>query len=208
MRRFFYACLSFFGLASSFFEPICNGVNFLRGAFQNGVFCLEALGVSVRLRPMNRKQQGFSLVEMMVAMAIVLILSAGGFTAWQRWQAQQRLIQTVHQLRSYLTLLRNDANWHNRERQVRVKRDGERWCLTSDAAGSQGCGSGGTTDFMPQWREIRLVEITEGLAFFGLRNSAWPGHIRICNAAGEWRVLTSVWGRIRIVETPGETTCH
>ncbi|MBF3313990.1 prepilin-type N-terminal cleavage/methylation domain-containing protein, partial [Leptospira borgpetersenii serovar Hardjo-bovis] len=88
---------------------------------------------------MNRKQQGFSLVEMMVAMAIVLILSAGGFTAWQGWQAQQRLIQTVHQLRSYLTLLRNDANWYNRERQVRAKRDGDRWCLTSDAAGSQGC---------------------------------------------------------------------
>jgi len=157
---------------------------------------------------MNRKQQGFSLVEMMVATIVVLILSAGGLSAWQHWQAQQRLDQTARQIRTWLTLLRNDANWHNRDHQVRLQRNGETWCLVSKEATGDPCLKGTTYQFMPEWSDIRLVELTEGLAFYGLRHSAWPGHIRICNRAGEQLVVSSVWGRIRIVDTSGEAVCQ
>ncbi|UYU31286.1 prepilin peptidase-dependent protein [Siccibacter colletis] len=157
---------------------------------------------------MNRKQQGFSLVEMMVAMIVVLILSAGGVSAWQQWQAQQRLDQTARQIRTWLTLLRNDANWHNHDHQVRLQRNGEMWCLVSNGSTGEPCLKGKTFQFMSEWPDIRLAELTEGLAFYGLRNSAWPGHIRICNRAGERLVVSSVWGRIRIVDTPGEAVCQ
>lgn len=156
---------------------------------------------------MNRKQRGFSLIEIMVTMVIVLILSAGGTSAWQRWQAQQHLWQSVQQLRNYLTLLRDDANWHNRDHLLRLEREGEQWCIGTMASGVKPCTQGDVFQFTPRWPDIRLVEITSGLAFYGLRNTAWPGHIRICNSAGEWQVILSVWGRIRVNQVAGEGLC-
>ncbi len=31
--------------------------------------------------------------------------------------------------------------------------------------------------FTPDWRDVVLADITPSLAFFGLRNTAWAGHI-------------------------------
>ncbi|HBM1405832.1 TPA: hypothetical protein LUI38_000613, partial [Salmonella enterica subsp. enterica] len=46
------------------------------------------------------------------------------------------------------------------------------------------------------------------LAFFGLRNTAWAGHIVLKNAAGEWRLVVSSWGRIRLCERNEAATCQ
>ncbi len=45
--------------------------------------------------------------------------------------------------------------------------------------------------FTPDWRDVVLADITPSLAFFGLRNTAWAGHIVLKNAAGEWRLVVS-----------------
>lgn len=42
------------------------------------------------------------------------------------------------------------------------------------------------------------------LAFFGLRNTAWAGHIRFKNSTGEWWLVVSPWGRLRLCQQ-GET---
>lgn len=62
--------------------------------------------------------------------------------------------------------------------------------------------------FTPDWRDVVLADITPSLAFFGLRNTAWAGHIVLKNAAGEWRLVVSSWGRIRLCERNEAATCQ
>ncbi len=62
--------------------------------------------------------------------------------------------------------------------------------------------------FTPDWRDVVLADITPSLAFFGLRNTAWAGHIVLKNAAGEWRLVVSSRGRIRLCERNEAATCQ
>lgn len=62
--------------------------------------------------------------------------------------------------------------------------------------------------FTPDWRDVVLADITPSLTFFGLRNTAWAGHIVLKNAAGEWRLVVSSWGRIRLCERNEAATCQ
>lgn len=49
-----------------------------------------------------KKENGFTLIETLVAVSLVVILSASGLYGWSSWQGQQRLWQTASQVRDYL----------------------------------------------------------------------------------------------------------
>lgn len=149
---------------------------------------------------MNR-EQGYTLIETLIVVTMVLILSASGLYGWQRWQQQQRLWQTASALRDYLVYIRNEANWHNRDRRLRVNRAEQRWCLVADDALLEGCPAGNHAVFQPLWAEVELTNIAPNLAFFGLRNTAWAGSVTVANEAGSRSVVISSWGRIRLCET-------
>ncbi|HEB0854654.1 TPA: prepilin peptidase-dependent protein [Citrobacter braakii] len=155
-----------------------------------------------------KKQQGYTLIETLVAMLIIVALSATGLYGWQRWQQQQRLWQTACQVRDYLLQLREDANWHNRDHVISVIREGASWCFVSSADAHESCKPSSPWLFMPLWDDIEMVEITPSLAFFGLRNTAWAGHIRLKNAAGELNLVVSGWGRIRLCERDEANLCR
>lgn len=151
------------------------------------------------LTAMNR-EHGFTLIETLVAMTLVLILCVSGLYGWQSWQQSQRLWQSASALREYMLYLRNDANWHNIDRRVRVNRAAQHWCLVADDAVLNDCPSGNPAIFRPLWPEIMVSNITPNLAFFGLRNTAWAGSITLSNASGSWSVVVSGWGRVRLCE--------
>lgn len=148
---------------------------------------------------MNR-EQGYTLIETLVAVTLVVILSASGLYGWRSWQQEQRLWQTASALRDYLLYLRNDANWHNRDRRLRVNREAQGWCLTADDTVLAGCPAGNPAIFRPPWIEVSLSKITPNLAFFGLRNTAWAGSLMVSSGAGSWTVVISSWGRIRLCQ--------
>ncbi len=166
-------------------------------------------GAGVFVRPghtgaMNKKRTGFSLPELLVAISLILLLSGTAVYSWYGWQQRQRLWHSAQLLRAWLQLVRDDAGAFNRERRLKVLRDGSRWCLVSDSRVS--CGNGRLSFSVP-WGDVRLTSMTGEPGFFGLRNTAWPGHLTLENGAGRWQVVVSVWGRIRLCR-PGEEKCR
>ncbi|WP_158694672.1 prepilin-type N-terminal cleavage/methylation domain-containing protein, partial [Cronobacter malonaticus] len=91
---------------------------------------------------MNRKQQGYSLIEVMVVLVIIISMSAAGVYGWQRWQNQQRLWQTAQQTRDFLEALREEANWRNVDYKLWVNRGSQGWCLGTQASSEQTCRKG------------------------------------------------------------------
>lgn len=154
---------------------------------------------------MNR-QRGYTLIETLITLALMLILSAGALYGWQRWQQQQRLWQTASQVRDYLVLLRDDANWHNRNRLLSVGQQANGWCLSALEA-PVNCAAATPFTFLPRWPEVSLSHITPGLGFYGLRNSAWAGHIRLHSAGDSWNIIVSNWGRIRLCRNEETASC-
>lgn len=135
-----------------------------------------------------KTQRGYTLIETLVAMLILVMLSASGLYGWQYWQQSQRLWQTASQARDYLLYLREDANWHNRDHSISVIREGALWCLVSSAAGANTCHGSSPLVFVPRWPEVEMSDLTPSLAFFGLRNTAWPGIFasKTQRASGGW----------------------
>lgn len=101
----------------SFFAYLAGKAIFRRRARANRRGILDA---------MNR-EHGYTLMETLVTLTLMMILSVGGLYGWQRWQQQQRLWQTAVQVRDFLLFLRDDANAYNRDRVLRVGQDEVGW---------------------------------------------------------------------------------
>jgi len=156
---------------------------------------------------MNKKTQGFSLIELMVAIMMIAILSYGAIYGFQQWQQHQRLWQTTHQLSQFLYHLRSDANGVNRDHVLTFWQQHDTWCLTSQLYTDKPCMTTSQWQFIPHFKDISMAEMTHGLGFYGVMNTAKPGHIILSNAAGQRKIIISVWGRIRTCSLTDNAQC-
>lgn len=156
---------------------------------------------------MTTKQQGYSLVELIIVMLIILLATAGGLR-WHQWQGRQQLQHSAYALRDFLQYQRERANGFNRVIAIHRQGGDSHWCLVAGTGMAQAaCDARGHHRYSPPAPGVRLVSLTPGLAFYGLRNTAWPGHIVLANRSGLARVVISGFGRIRLCFPQGGGGC-
>lgn len=160
------------------------------------------------MKNIGEPSRGVTLLELLVVMIIVALLAGGGLRAWTGYQQALRLEQGAQQLLVFLSRAQAKAYWHNETRTIRLMQQGEYWCMDSGAdseGGSLGCSAGnGCCDdsglqFRRMSKDLAVIRSTSDVfAFYGLRNTAWPGHITLSNPAGKVRLVISVRGRMRL----------
>ncbi|MFZ1873945.1 MAG: prepilin peptidase-dependent protein [Chania sp.] len=145
----------------------------------------------------GHRQQGLSLIELLVVMLLAGMLTSWGVSQWHLYQQALRLEQTAQQLLAFLTRLQADANWRNRNALLWFKQ-GEPWCIGSETAATR-CTPAVGWVFTPIHLDVQLQDFTQKeMGFYGLRNNAQAGHILLANGAGRIRLVLSAKGRLRL----------
>ena len=156
---------------------------------------------------MNR-EHGYTLMETLVTLTLMMILSVGGLYGWQRWQQQRRCGKPPSRCGIFcsfcaMTPTRTAVT-------VCFASAGTRTGLvpTAGAQGRADCTAGSAFTLRPRWPGITLVGVTPGLGFYGLRSTAWAGNLRLQSAAGSWSIVISHWGRIRLCRSDSAGGCQ
>ncbi|MEJ4045407.1 prepilin peptidase-dependent protein [Erwinia sp. SLM-02] len=139
---------------------------------------------------------GFTLLEMMIAIALIAVLSLGSWQGWQHWQQLRQLNDSAQQIQRLLLRLRSDAWWHNADRLVWLK-PGPRWCMGAERMPDR-CREQARLTLLAPWPGVSIRSVTAEMGFYGVKNTARPGNITIVSDSGERRIIVSSRGRVRI----------
>lgn len=144
-------------------------------------------------------QQGYSLIEMMLIMALLAVLTLSGGFVWQHYRQQARLLQAGQQIAAYLSRLQLHTTRGNHYCRISVTTgfDGN---LTSDCTSYPGV----PLRFASPLPDIRLEIAAPGyIGLRGLHHTATPTHLALSNPAGEIKIIISGHGRMRLCGAKG-----
>lgn len=142
---------------------------------------------------------GFTLSELLIALTLIALLSAGGIQGWAAYQQAVRLEQQTQLVMLFLQRAQANAYWYNDTRTVRVIQAGEAWCLREGTENWLSCHGGTGGRLLPSAHDVRIAAMAHPtVTFYGLRNTAQAGHLVLENGAGRLRIVISIWGRIRL----------
>lgn len=124
---------------------------------------------------------------------------------WQHWLAELESLSTTGKVADngptatgFLTHVQTDAFWLNRSALL-WQSHSEHWCIGSGLQPTNGCSQQDGWLFSPEYPDITLAEyMPENMGFYGLRNTAQPGHITLANSSGRIRLVISNQGRMRL----------
>lgn len=133
-----------------------------------------------------------------MVMMMAALLAGGGGYSWLEYRRALLLEQNARQLLNFFARVQADAYWRNETRRIWLKRHDGRWCAVTNDTRSD-CPPDGVSAFSRSVQEVELAGGTgSNFAFYGLRNSAQPGHVTLTSAAGRIRLVLSVRGRLRL----------
>lgn len=145
-------------------------------------------------------QQGYTLVEMMLALTLASMLALSGGLAWRHYQHHAQLDRAARQVADFLQRVQYRAAWGNHHYRIRVQ-TGQAWSLvvSEDAHSRHGPRAAMAVRWQAPAADIRLDISAPGyLTLAGLRNTATPAHLTLSNPAGSIKIILSGKGRIRI----------
>ncbi|GHK56850.1 prepilin peptidase-dependent protein A [Klebsiella pneumoniae] len=179
----------------SFFAYLAGKAIFRRRARANRRGILDA---------MNR-EHGYTLMETLVTLTLMMILSVGGLYGWQRWQQQQRLWQTAVRCGIFCSFCAMTPT-PTTGTACFASADEVGWCLSAEGRGLTA----------PRGHPSRCARAGRGSRWLALR-PVWgfmvcaaprAGNLRLQSAAGSWSIVISHWGRIRLCRSDSAGGCQ
>ncbi|OTA16704.1 peptidase [Xenorhabdus vietnamensis] len=142
-------------------------------------------------------KNGFTLLEVMIAMIIISISLSWGLYYWGEYQSRLRLQSSVHNVLSFMERQQALANYLNQDRTLWLM-VGQHWCLVSSITKVTDCNeSDGELVNSPHEDVFLSFSTADRIDFYGIRNTAMPASFTLANSAGEISVVISGRGRIR-----------
>ncbi|WP_426575814.1 prepilin peptidase-dependent protein [Xenorhabdus stockiae] len=146
---------------------------------------------------MGNKQNGFTLLELLIAMVLVSMSLLWGLYSWENYQNSLHLQSAAQNVLSFMERQQALANYRNQERTLWLVA-GPPWCLVSSVTKSSDCHAGEGERVSSPHDDVFLASATSHrIDFYGIRNTAMPASFALANAAGEISVVISGRGRIR-----------
>ncbi|WP_340609008.1 prepilin peptidase-dependent protein [Xenorhabdus bharatensis] len=146
---------------------------------------------------MSDKQNGFTLLELLVTMVLVSMSLLWGLYSWRNYQNSQHLQSAVQNVLSFMERQQALANYLSQERTLWLVA-GPPWCLVSSVTKSSDCHEGEGERVSSPHDDVFLASATsQRIDFYGIRNTAMPASFALANAAGEISIVISGRGRIR-----------
>lgn len=153
---------------------------------------------------MREVQRGYTLLEVLLVCGVLALLAAAALPFWLPRYQQQRMLTESLRLQAYLLALREQAFRSNGTRLIRLHRcaDTVSACLVWQA--QDDCRS--ASAFVPLAPLQLATQSASAAGFYGLRNTARPGHVRLSEGQRASRVIWSAQGRVRLCAEYGVPT--
>ncbi|AYA42121.1 prepilin peptidase-dependent protein [Xenorhabdus nematophila] len=143
------------------------------------------------------QKNGFTLLELLIAMLIISISLSWGLYHWGKYQHRLHLQSAVNNVLSFMEREQIQANYLNQDRTLWLI-NGQFWCLVSSVIQISDCNEGDGIRVYSPYDDVLLVSsTTDRIDFYGVRNTAMPASFTLANSAGEISVIISRRGRIR-----------
>ena len=154
------------------------------------------------------RQAGFTLIELMIAVAITAIAVALAIPNFLRWQTHSQLRQATSEIANQLTLARLAGMNRNRGVDVTVQNVGA--LVQISAVSSSGASVIVPESFPPRVKSIVGSPVTVSFSSLGLRTSGGTGvqWIGVCDAYGQQYSVTIIpAGKVNWSVNPSGTPC-
>ncbi|AIJ08910.1 MULTISPECIES: prepilin-type N-terminal cleavage/methylation domain-containing protein [Edwardsiella] len=144
---------------------------------------------------MREAPRGYTLLEVMLVCGVLAMLAAAALPLWLPRRDQQRMLAEGLRLQTYLLTLREQAFRSNGGRPILFRRGrGGVACLVAQP--QDDCRAAAA--FIPI-APLRLeAQMSADAGFYGVRNTARPGHLRLSDERRAVRVIWSAQGRVRL----------
>ncbi|WP_032114547.1 prepilin-type N-terminal cleavage/methylation domain-containing protein [Candidatus Arsenophonus nilaparvatae] len=146
------------------------------------------------------RQQGFTLLEIMIAIAIAALIVVVSIKGWRNYQQKIHLIVVTQKVAAFIARHQMQAAYLNQERQLIVQTDKtSNWMLIVAIKGKKDTQQSTEMKWINRHNEVVLHNYSRiSTLLLGKRGTALPTTLRFSNQSAEISIIISGLGRVRL----------